>query len=156
DQLTECGVGLRLVATFRPPEEFGEFVGGERYPGHNPEAPADAAFQRPEEVGMRAGIGDANLPVGRNDLRFEEARRGHAVVLRKRAEPTSGEKPDNANSAAASALDVPAATRCDGIISLEPAGACTDRDGRAGRDLAACRDKGVVQLDRVHVARPNE
>src|SRR5262249_16350908 len=56
DEPAKGGVGLRLDATFRPPEEFGEVVGGECDPRHNSDAAAAAAFQRPEEVGIRAGI----------------------------------------------------------------------------------------------------
>src|SRR5262249_32419202 len=137
DESAKRGVGLRLDTTFRPPEEFWEVVGGECNPRHNPEAAADAAFQCPEEVGIRAGIGDPYVPVGGNDLRFEEARRGHAVVLRKSPEAASGEKPDHADSAAASALDIPTATRCDGVVSLEPASAWSDRGGRPRGDFAA-------------------
>src|ERR1051325_5249181 len=105
---------------------------------------------------MRAGIGDADLAVGGNHLGFEKARGGHAVVLRKSAEPASRQEPDDAHSATASALNISSAMRCDGVISLEPAGACSDRDGRSWRDLAARRNKCIVQLDGVHVTCPDE
>ena len=134
-----------------------QLVRGERDSRDDAEAAAASALEPPEELGIRARVGDADLAVGGHDLGLEQARRGHAEVLREAAEAAALDQARDADRAAAAALDVAAAARRDGVVGLEPSRAGFDRDGRrAARRPAALRHERVVQGDRVHVARPDQ
>ena len=54
----------------------------QREPRHDAEAAAATALEAPEQLRVRAGIGDPHRAVGGDDLGFEQARRSHAVRLR--------------------------------------------------------------------------
>src|SRR5262249_52039326 len=121
------------------------------------ERAAASALQRPEEVGVRARVGDANLSVGGHDLGLEEARGGHAEVLREAAESATGDESDDTDGGAAAALHVAAGLRRDGVVHLDPACAGLDRDGspRASSRTALGLER-VVQRDRAHLVGPDE
>ena len=125
---------------------------------HDAEAAAAAALQRPEEIGVAAGIGDPHLAVGGDDFGFEQARRREAVLLREAAEAAALDQAGDADGHAAAALHVAARLGRDRVVDVRPdrAGADRDRAHRRGARRAALRDEGVVERDRVHPARPHQ
>jgi len=126
--------------------------------GDDAKAAASSALDRPEEVGICTGIGDAHRAVGRDDLGFQEPRRDRAVVFRKASETAALDEPRDTDGNAAAALDVAADLRRHRIIDIDPHGARFDRDSRL-RGL--CRraprpDKAVMQDNAAHRPRPDQ
>ncbi len=73
-----------------------ERVEGDLELGHDPEAAA-AAAQRPEQLGVRLGVGVDDLAVGRHDLGGENARRREPVLARQPADAATERVPDDAD-----------------------------------------------------------
>ena len=84
-----------IVADTRA-EELGQRVRAQRDAGDDSK-PAAAALQRPEEVGIRAGVGDPDLAVGGHDFRLDEARAGQSIGLREAAEAAAQDEPGDAD-----------------------------------------------------------
>ena len=108
DQPAERGVRGRLDRHEHGAEELRQIVRPQREPGHDAEAAATAALDRPEQVRIRAGVGDPHRAVGGDDLGFQQARRGHAVGLREASEAAALDQAGDAHGQAAAALDVAA------------------------------------------------
>jgi len=60
-------------------------MGAERQARHDAEA-ASATLQRPEEVWVRAGVGELDAAVGGHDLGFQQVSRSQAESLGQDAE----------------------------------------------------------------------
>ena len=129
-------VRCRLDGREHRAEELRQVVRSQRELGHDTEAPATASLDRPEQVRMRAGIGDPDRPIGRDDFGFEEARRRHPVGLRKAAEAAALDETGNAHRQAAAPLDVAARLRRDGVVDLSPDRPGLHRDRRLRRRIA--------------------
>ncbi len=108
DQAAGCVVRRRLDGREDAAEKFGQRVRAQSHAGDDAEAGA-AAFERPEKVGVRAGVGDPDLAVGGHDLRLDEARPGKAIGLRKASEAAAVNETGDADRHAAAALDVASA-----------------------------------------------
>jgi hypothetical protein len=119
---------------------------------------ASATFQSPKQIGIGAGIGDADLAVGGYDLGFKQARGGHAVVLGEAAETAALNQAGDANRGTAAALNVRSRLGRDGIIGLQPNCSSANRDRALWslERLATLSNETVMQGDIVHVARPNQ
>ncbi len=132
-------------------------MGSQGHPRDDAE-PAAAALDRPIEIGVRARIGDLDIAVRGHDLRFQEARRGHAIALGKTAEAAARDQPGDPDRQAAAALDIAARLGRDFAIDLPPDRARFDRHRRRRLDAprAARADKGVVHGDGVHLACPDQ
>ncbi len=119
---------------------------------------AAAALQRPEEVGVRAGVGELHVAVGGHDLRFEEACRGEAIAFGKASEAAAEDQAGDADGHAAAALDVAPTLGRHRVVSLSPI--CPrlyrHRRLRLRAPLAAGADKGVLHDDFGHAARPDQ
>ena len=120
--------------------------------------PAAAALQRPEEIGIRAGVGDFDVAVGGHDFRLQQARPGLSEGLRATAEAAAQNEADDADRHAAAALHVAAGLGHHLVVHMSPDCAGLDRDGLLR--LSACRaagaDERIVQRHGVHVTRPDE
>ena len=132
-------------------------MGAQGHAGDDAERAA-AALERPEEVGIGAGVGDLDVAVGGHDLRLQEARRGHAIGLRPTSEAAALDQTGDADRHAAAALDVATSLGGDRVVDTSPDRAGPDRCGRLRRraPFAAGAEEGVVQDDGVHMARPDE
>src|SRR5271154_1642161 len=100
-----CIVRRRLDGREDTAEEFGQRMRAQSHAGDDSEAAA-AAFERPEEVGIRAGVGDPDLAVGGHDLSLDETPPGKAISLRKAAEASALNETRDADRHAAAALYV--------------------------------------------------
>ena len=120
--------------------------------------PAAAALERPEQVRVRAGVGDFNLAVGGHDLRLNEARRGRAIGFGKAAEAAAQDDAGDADCQAAAALHVTTPFNGHFVIGMSPDCARLNRYGwlRLSARRAARADERIVQRHGVHVARPDE
>ena len=122
-------VGGRLDCRGHAAEEFGQGVRLEGHAGDDAE-PAAAAFERPEEIGIRTGVGDSDLAVGGHDLGLEEARAGHAVGFGETAEAAAEHQAGDAHRHAAAPLHVAPALGRHRVIGLAPICARLDRHRR--------------------------
>ena len=158
DQPAERGVRIRLDGREHRPEERRQVMRPQRQPRHDAEAPAAAALEPPEQVRVRAGIGDPHRAVGGDHLGLEQARRRHPVGLREASEAAALDQARNAHGQAAAALDVAARLGRDGVVDLPPERTGLDRDRRLRRvpSRASGADECVVQRDGVHPARPDQ
>ena len=158
DQPAERGVRRRLDRHEHGAEELRQVMRPQREPGHDAEAAATAALERPEQVRIGAGVGDPHRAVGGDDLGFQQARRGHAVRLREASEAAALDQAGDAHGQAAAALDVAARLRRDGVVDLPPDRARLDRDGRLRlvSSRAPGTDERVVHGDGVHPSRPDQ
>ena len=147
-------VGRRLYGREHSAQKFRQRVGAQSDPGDDAE-PAAAALQRPEEIGIRAGVGDFNVAVGCHDFRLQHARSGRPIGLRKASKAPAQDEAGDADGHAAAALHVAAALGGDRVVSLSPIGPWLNRYGwlRLRVSCAAGTDERVVGNDRVHVAR---
>src|SRR5689334_3296220 len=82
---------VRACADFevRDAEEFRKLVKFDSQLAHNTKGSAATAFERPEQIGVRAGIRDPDLAVRSHHFGFQQTARGGAVVLRKTSEPAA-------------------------------------------------------------------
>ena len=155
DQLAVGGIGLGSHVHEHGAEELGQLARPEREPRDDAEAAAAAALQGPEQVRVGAGVGDAHRAVGRHHLGLDQAGGGHAVALGEGAEAAALDQAGHAHRGAAAALHV-AAGLGDRVVGVQPHHAGTQRHRRLRAIAAALADKGVVQLDAVHGARPHQ
>src|SRR5215469_297197 len=102
----------------------------QRHPRHDAESTAASALQRPEQVGVGAGIGDANLAVGSHDLGLEETRCCEAVMLGEASEAAALNETGEPYGCATTALNVLAGLRRHSVIGLHAECAGADGDGR--------------------------
>src|SRR5271155_2371107 len=112
-------VRRRLNGRENAAEEFGERVRAQGHAGDDAE-PAAAPLERPEEVRIRACVGDPDLAVGGHDLSLDEARPRNAVSLLKASEASALNETCDPNRHAAAALYIASALGCHRIISLSP------------------------------------
>ena len=103
-------VGGRLDRREHDAERLRKLVRAQRDAGDDAE-PAAAPFERPEEVGIYAGVGDSDLAVRGDDLRLDKVGAGRSVGLREAAEAAAEDEPDDADRHAAAALHVATALR---------------------------------------------
>jgi hypothetical protein len=157
DEATIGVVGVRLDRREHPAEKLGQRVRLEGDAGDDAE-PAAAAFERPEEVRIRACVGDFDVAVRGHDLRFDQARRSEAIALGVTAEAAAKDKAGNSHRHAAAPLHVAPAFGGHLIVRLGPDRAGLDRNSRLrlGASFAARAEEGVVHHDRVHVTRPDQ
>ncbi len=100
-------------------------------------------------------VGDAHRAVGRHHLGLDQAGRRQAVALGEGAEAAALDQAGHAHRGAAAALDI-AAGLGDGVIGMQPDHAGAQRHRGLRAVAAALADEGVVQLDAVHGARPDQ
>src|SRR5208337_2002202 len=100
DEATVGVVGRRLDDSENRAEEIWKLVRAQSDAGDDSE-PASAALERPEEVGIGAGVGDFDVAVGGHDLSLQEARPGQAIGLRKAAEAAPLDQTGDADGHAA-------------------------------------------------------
>ena len=157
DQAPVGFIRRRLDGRGNRAEEFRQRVRAQSDAGDDAE-PAAAALQRPEEIRIRAGVGDFDLAVGGHDLGLYEARAGLSIGLRAASEAAAQNEAGDADRHAAAALHVTAPFGHHLVVGMSPDCAGLDRHGllRLRAALAAGADEGVVHCDRVHVARPDE
>jgi hypothetical protein len=129
-----------------------------RHPAHDPEGAASAAFQRPEQIGIGAGIRDADLAVGGDDFSLEQTSRRSPIALGVASKAAALNQTCEADGHASAALDVFPAVRGYRRISLHTDDAGTEghRRLRLHRVLASTRDEYIMHRDIVHMARPDE
>ncbi len=139
-------------------EIFRQLVRPQREPRHDTEAAATAAFEAPEQIGMRAGIRDARDAVGCDHFGFEESGSGPAVVFRKTAEAAALDESSHADRSATAALDVTAGAGGDGLVGLQPdgPGANAHRRLRLEFSRATLANERIVHHDVVHGPRPHK
>ena len=97
-----------LIVMFTAPKSSGSGCTRKVSARHDAEAAAAAALQRPEQIGVAAGVGDPHLAVGGDDFGFEQARRRQAVALREAAEAAALHQAGDADGHAAAPLHVAA------------------------------------------------
>ena len=134
---------------------FGQCVGAQRHAGDDAKGAAAAAAQGPEQVRVAARICDPDDAVRGDDLGFQQARCGGAVVLRVAAEAAALHQSRDADVPAAATLDIAATSGHHLIVDMHPDRAGADGDGRLRRIQAALRDEAVVQRDVAHRAGPD-
>ena len=146
DEATIGVVGRRVDGREHPAEEFGQRMRAQSDAGDDAE-PAAAAFERPEQVRICAGVGDSDLAVRGHDLRLDEVRAGQSVGLRVAAEAAAQDEAGDADGEAAAALHIAARFRHHLVVDMSPDRARLDRHGRLRlrAALAARADEGVVQ-----------
>jgi hypothetical protein len=76
NQVAKRGVRVSLYQALDSTEEFWKLICRQRHLGNNAEAAATTALQRPEKIGISAGIRDKQLAVCGNDLGLQQARGG--------------------------------------------------------------------------------
>ena len=72
DQAAERGVGAGLDGEYRGAEPFGQLVRRQGDARDHPEGATASALERPEQVGIGAGVGDPDRAVGSDDLRLQQ------------------------------------------------------------------------------------
>ena len=112
-----------------PPQKFPQRVRAQSDAGDDAE-PAAAPFQRPEQVGIRASVGDFNVAVGRYDFRLQQARSGQPIGLGVTPEAAAQDQADDADRHAAAALHIAAALGRHLLVDVSPDCAWLDRHGR--------------------------
>src|SRR5208283_1656160 len=103
----------------------------------------------PEELGMRAGVGDLHRAGGRDDFGFQQSGGGHAVVLREASEAAALNEARHANGRATAALDIAPALGRYRIVDMHPNRSRANADRRLRGDLAraAPANESVMQRD---------
>ena len=89
-----------------PPKYSGSSRVLQRDAGDDAEAAPAAAFERPEEIGMRAGVRDPHRAVGGDDFGFEQTGGGQAVALGETAEAAALNQSRDADGRTPAALNV--------------------------------------------------
>ncbi len=120
-----------------------------------PKLPPPPPFKAQNRSGVGAGVGDAHRAVGRHHLGLDQAGGRQAVALGEGAEAAALDQAGHAHRGAAAALHV-AAGLGDRVVGVQPHHAGAQRHRRLRAIAAALADKGVVQLDAVHGARPHQ
>ena len=109
---------------------FGQFVRPQGQAGDDAEGAAATTLQRPEQIGIDAGVGDAHRAVSGDDLGLQKARGGGAVLSRKAAVAAALHQPGNADGQAAAALDVAAVAGRHLVVDVHPDRTRANRYGR--------------------------
>src|SRR5213075_2720717 len=86
----------------------------------NSKAAAASSFERPEQIGIGAGVGYANSAAGGNDFGFEESGGRGAEALRKRTEAAALNETGYANRGAAASLNVAPRFGGNRVIDVDP------------------------------------
>src|SRR6516225_11348644 len=86
EQATINAVGCGRDGEEGSAHEFRKLAHAESEFADSAKASTSAAFERPEDIGVGAGVGNANLSVGGDDFGFEQTGRGGTVVLGEAAE----------------------------------------------------------------------
>ena len=102
-------VGVRLDVPPQPPKNAGSSWVRRCQPRDDAQTAAAAALERPEQFRIAAGVGDAHLAVGGDDLGLQQAGRRRAEALREAAEAAALNQSRDADVGAAAALDIAAA-----------------------------------------------
>ncbi len=133
-------------------------MGSKRDSSNNPKRAATAAFKRPKQVGITAGIDHPHLAVGSNDFSLEQPRCRRTETLRKYAETAALYEPRDAHRHAVASLDVATALGFDCIVEIHPYRSGFGRDSRCWSDAAFATfgHERIVQDDPVHPASPDE
>src|SRR5262249_29037439 len=154
DQAPVGVVGRRFDGDADGTEELGQLVHAERHLADHAEAAASTALQRPEQIGVRACIRDANLAVRRDDFGLEQTSRGAAIMLREAAEASALNQASEAHRRASAALYVFATLGGDCLIRLHADRSRAERHRRLWLHsmLAALRNERGIDRDVVHVA----
>ena len=158
DQLAERRLGRGLDGEVDRAEGLGQRMYAQRQPRDDREVAAAAALERPEELGIAAGVADADLAVGGHDLGLEQAAGGGAERFREAAEAAALHQPGDAHRRAASPLHVAGAARRHGVVDVRPhrARAAVHRALRRDAAGAAGRDEGFVERHLVHAPGPHQ
>ena len=158
DQPTERIVAVRLDLSKYEPDERRQLARAQRQTSDHAEAATAAALQRPEQVGVCAGIGKAHGAIGGHDFRFQQRRTRRAIPLREAAEPVAQHMPGNAHGRAAAALHISAGRRRHRVIHGQPARPGSHRHGRHSRQStgASVRNEAVVQDHGIHRPHPHK
>ena len=119
DQPAVGVIGRRLDDGEHSAEIFRQRMRAQSDAGDDAE-PAAAAFQRPEKIGIRAGVGDSDFAVRSHDLHLDEARGREAICLGVASEAASQDETCDANRHAAAALDVTTALGRHLVIDMSP------------------------------------
>src|SRR5262245_16438564 len=106
DQLPVGSVGFRFDREAGGADEFGQFVEAQRDLADDAVTAASAALQRPEQVSVRAGIGQTNLAVSGDDLGLQQAASSGSIVLREAPEAAALNQAGHADRQASAALNV--------------------------------------------------
>src|SRR5262245_4243638 len=110
----------RLDREIGDAEELGKIVKTQCQPTHHAETAAPTTFQRPEEIGVSARVGDANLAVDSDYFGFQQASRGEAVVLRETAKAAALDQTRHPDRRASAALHVFPAPGGNCVVCLHP------------------------------------
>ncbi len=158
DQPAKGGVGKGVDRCGNRAKERRQLMRLEGEPGDDAEAAATAAFEPPKQVRIGAGIGDADLAVGGDDLGFQQPRRSGAEIFREAAKATRLNQPGDPDRAAAAALHIATALGRHLVVGMHPDCARPDRDGGLRRlpCRAPLRGEIVVQSDGVHAPGPDQ
>ena len=111
-------------------------MGAQREAGDDPEGPAAAALEGPEQLPVADRVGDADGPIGGDDLGLQQVGGGGAEPLGEAAEPTPQHQPGDPHGGAAPALDIATRPGGDRVIDLQPDRAGAHAHRRLGRDQA--------------------
>src|SRR5258708_33635312 len=87
-------------------EGIGKIVKAEGHLAHHAESAASTAFQRPEQIGIRACVRDTNLTIRSDYFGFEQALAGSAVVLREASKAAALNQTRQAYCQASATLNV--------------------------------------------------
>src|SRR6266487_754400 len=80
-QLAESGIRRGLDGSENSAEIIGQLPRPECDSGDDAQTAPAPAFESPEQIRIRAGIGDSHSAVGRDHLGFQQTRRGQAIVF---------------------------------------------------------------------------
>ena len=130
DQRPERRARHRLDGKDRRASPLRQLVGLERQPGDDAKAAAAPALQRPEQVGVGTGIGDAHHAVGGHHLGLQQRCRRGAVIFRKAAKPAALNQPGDTDRRAAAALHIAPGFGSHRVVDMQPDRPGADRHRR--------------------------
>src|SRR5712692_2047442 len=111
-------------------EELGQIVNTQCQLTHHPIAAASPAFQRPEQIGVSAGIRDAKLAVGSDYFGFQQTSCGKAVMLGETSKATTLNQTRYAYRRASAALNVLPTLGRNRVVCLHPDRSSAERHSR--------------------------
>ena len=136
----------RFDREVRGTEELRQIVNTQRHLAHHAEAAATAALQRPEQIGVRACIRDANCAVRSDHFGFEQASCGEAVAFRITAKATALNQTRQAHRQASATLNIFPA------LVVTASYACIPIDSGAERDRRLRRRRARILVERMRYA----
>src|SRR6185312_10856336 len=101
-------------------EELGQLEGAQGQSRDHAQTAATAALEAPEQLGVRAGVGDAYLAVGGDDFCLQQVGCRGTPALRQAAETAALHQPGHAHRGAAAALHVAAAAGGYRVVGVDP------------------------------------